>query len=306
VPTTSSGRSRRPSLRVAGAVGLAAAALLPGGADDESAIARRTRVTQTIAAEPTIAATPAATVAIAWAAATKEPITPDPRIDAGGLERALSSADPGTRDLVLERGLARWITDNPSGAARFAELESDPFLREAALRTVAQEWARIDPDAAARWSGSLPDATERDRVIGQVALATAEADPRAALELLAWRGADEPRDAERAGVIASWARRDFEAARAWVEAQPAGPGRDELLQRLVYQRSATDPRDAARLARALIADDAARRDACASIVGPWFERDPDAVRAWVASTDGEPRRRLDAELALVVRNPPID
>lgn len=291
--TTSSGRSRRPSLWLVSAAAVTAAALLlAAGPARESVAARHPSTTS---ASRTSASAPAPAVAKV-AIDSIAPPDIEARVSADGIERALSSADPGRRDLVLERNLARWVADDPAAAARFAELQSEPFLREAGLRSVAQKWAELDRDAAALWATSLADRTERDQVIEDVALVSSNSDPRASLALLGQRSAEVPRDAARAGVITAWATRDFEGARAWAEAQPPGASRDDIVQRLVFLRAQTDPRAAALLADQLLGDAAARRDAYASIIRAWLERDPEAMKMWAESTDVETRRRIDAEL----------
>jgi hypothetical protein len=221
-------------------------------------------------------------------------------IDAAAIERAESAAEPGTRDLVLERMLATWVREDAPASARYAELQTDPFLREVALRTVAQRWAQVDRAGAAQWATALADDTERDRAIEDVALASSE--PREALDLLERRGAEKRPDEARVGVVASWAAWDFAAAQAWAEAQPPGPARDDITQRLVFLRAQTDPLEATKLASAMLDDETARRDAYASIVRLWVTREPEAARAWAASEDAETRRRVDIELT-VPRSP---
>jgi hypothetical protein len=214
------------------------------------------------------------------------------------LERSLAQAPRGTTDLVIERDLTTWLTDDPAAAAAFALRQTDPFLREVAVRTVAQRWAQTDPADAARWAESLADADERDRALAHVALSIADRSPRDALDLLAGRAGDPQSDAARVGVVASWARRDFDAAQSWVEAQPPGPTRDEIVQRLVVLRSYDDPQAAMSFADRLIADDKLRRDAWAAVSQRWAARDPGLVREWAISADAGTRRRIEAELAV--------
>jgi hypothetical protein len=230
-------------------------------------------------------------------------VTPDiasraPSMTADELEHALAQAPRGTADLLIERGLTPWLTDDPAAAAAFALRQTDPFLREVSLRTVAQRWAQTDPAAAARWAESLADADERDQALAHVALSIADGNPRAALDLLARRAGDPQSDAASVGVVVSWARREFEAAQSWVEAQPPGPTRDEIVQRLVVLRSYYDPQAAMSFAERLIADEELLRDAWAAVSQRWAARDPGLVREWAISADVGTRRRIEAELAV--------
>jgi hypothetical protein len=288
VATINSGRFRRPSLWSASAAALAAAALFNAGPDAGSAVGLRLHSTPAV--EP-----------VAAVAAPKTSIPDSHReraIGAEGIERSLLAANPGTRDLVLERMLTAWTPDDPQAAARFAELQADPFLREVALRAVAQVWTRSDPDAAAQWATSLGDDAERSRVIDIVALTIGDSDPHAALALLSRHGTDTKSGTARIGVIASWASRDFAAAQSWVEAEPPGPLRDDIVQRLAFLRAQTDPQAAALLSSQMLSDETARQDAYASIVGLWVAQDPDGARRWAAHTDVETRRRVGAEIAM--------
>jgi hypothetical protein len=89
--------------------------------------------------------------------------------------------------------------------------------------------------------------------------------PRAALELLDRRGAAAGLDAARTGVVMSWAARDFTAAQAWIEAQPASEARDQTAQRLAIMRLPDDPRAAEYLVERVITGDQARADARTAI-----------------------------------------
>jgi hypothetical protein len=294
VATTSSGHFRRPSLWFAGAAALAAVALLKG-TDPHVGSASKLRERPAPARE--------GVTAVAVTSASSIPRSPpELSISADVIERELYAANPGTRDLVLERTLTRWTHEDPRAAARFAELQTDPFLREVALRTVAQVWAQNHPETAAQWSASLGDAAERSRVIEGVALTVGNTDPHAALDLLVRHDAGTRPGATHVGVIASWASRDFAAAQSWVEAQPPSSMRDDAVQHLAFLRAQTDPLAAARLASEMLGDETARHDAYASIIRVWVARDPDGARQWAAYAEGETRRRVEAELALLDEN----
>ena len=292
--TTSSGRSRHPKLWFASAAALAAAVFFRV-ADPRAGSAPELRPRRA----------PAAESATAIPAATRVSVpnpTPEQRINADAIECALLAANTGARDLVLERMLSTWVPDDPQSAARFAELLTDSFLREAALRTVAQVWTHFDRDSAAHWAASLSDDTERDHVIEVVALAIGGSDPHTALALLDRQWPDERPHPASVGVVSSWASQDFPAAQSWLEAQPPSPSRDGIVLRLAFLRAQTDPLAATQLVNRMLDDEKARRDAYASIIGPWAAQDPDGARDWAASADAETGRRVEAELAITGQN----
>ena len=227
-------------------------------------------------------------------------------MSADEIDRALDETVPGARDVILQRMLAAWVDQDAPAAARFAELQSDAFLLEAAVRAVAQRWTPIDADAAARWANAIVDAGVRHQAMASVALERANTDPPAALALLERSGDGGDSGETVVGVIVSWASRNFAAARSWVEAQPPGESRDAIVQRLAFLRAQADPSMAMQLASDLLSDDDARRDAYASLILPWVERDADSARSWIASADAQTRRRLEAELALRVQDGPPD
>ena len=286
--TTSSGRSRRRSLWLAGAVAITATALFRLTDSGTGSVTVAPPRATPVAADPQVLPFPRAAAADTLATS----------MSAEELERTLAEAAPGTADLVIEKGLTTWLTDDPAAAAAFAGQQTEPFLREVALRTIANRWAEIDAQAAARWAESLADTGERDRAIEQAALSIARADPRAALELLSRRGGDSKRDTASGGVLTTWAHLDFDAALSWVEAQPPGETRDDIVERLVVLRAGRDPRASMSLADRLITDEETRRDAWAALSQRWASREPERVREWASSADAGARRRIEAELAL--------
>jgi hypothetical protein len=214
------------------------------------------------------------------------------------LESALAETSPDRRDLVLEKQLAAWLVEDPAAAARFAERQADSFLREVALRTVAQGWARISPASAARWAESLAANEEHDQALEHIALVSAADDPETALALLAHRFDDKLPDTALAGVVTSWASRDYTATENWLESQPASAARDTVAQLLVQQRARDDPRGAAMLIERAIGGEAARRETWAALAQLWSRQDPGLVREWAAYADPATRQRIEAELAL--------
>jgi hypothetical protein len=218
------------------------------------------------------------------------------------IEESLAYADPKVRDLILERTLPELVDEDAQAAARLAERQHEPYLREAAERIVAARWAHVAPEDASQWAVSLSNESERDLTIERVALELASSDPRRALSLLERRTRGNQPDAATAGAIASWAGVDFDAALAWVEAQPQSPALDEILQRLVFLKAGTDPAAASRVADRLVVDERARSDVFASIAQVWAARDPDGAREWAASLQADIRRRVEDELAVSKRN----
>ena len=213
------------------------------------------------AREPATARAPAV-------AAVAEPLLPDLASAFDALEQALISAEPGMRDRVLADRLPALTLRDPARAARFAELLTDARLRELAFLQVAMSWARSDPAAAVNWAESLSDAQARDAGITDISLALAETSPARAVALrerFVDPGASLP-DNTLVNLAHQWAEQDFDAALAWANAQPPGPQRDQVLQRLVFVRAAAGEfTAAAELARSAIAAPGIRAEALAAV-----------------------------------------
>jgi hypothetical protein len=290
-----------------GAVAVAAAALWwiadprAGSAPGTRSHAATTSVAPERVTPPRVMIAPAANLPSPSLSLAPLPSPWPRRVRAEDLDRALLATDAGKQDLVLDRLLTAWVSSDPQAAARYSELLADPFLREVGQRTVALRWAEIDREAAAQWAAALGDQVERGKAIGAVAQSLGDTDPRGALALIARYGGVLS-ETSRIGVLTRWADRDFEAAQAWLEAQPPGRARDAMVERLTFQRAQSDPPAAADFASRLIGDAGTLREALISILQPWVHLDADAARSWAASTDGETRRRIDAELALDARD----
>jgi hypothetical protein len=295
VATISSGPSRLPNylgtvLRLLSAVAVAAAAAL-------IFFARPFERPPPEKSSPSIATSQPAHPDSVFAATLALAQARGQRADSATIEESLANADPRLRDLILERTLPALVDEDAQAAARLAERQHEPYLREAAERIVAARWAEVAPEDASHWAISLANEGERDQAIEHVALALAGTNPRGALGLLERRSRGAQPDAATAGVIASWAGVDFDAALAWVEAQPQSPALDEILQRLVFLKAGTDPVAATRLADRMVGDERARSEVFASIAQVWAARDPDGVREWAASLDTNVRHRLERELS---------
>jgi hypothetical protein len=308
VETTSNGRSRLPSRGMdRSRVDYAMAAAIVAAIASMFAI----RGTLSVARTPTGVVASATTLA-PHESPTKgtEPAAPNRgsiRFDGAGtfaltpdaIERALAYTPQHRRDLVLSELLTRLVSHDAPAAARFAEGEAVGYTREAALRVVTQSWTKRDAVAALNWVASLSDQHERDAALENAALELAVSQPQLALQALDRRSVPRSPDSTLEGVVQQWATNDFAAARAWAEAQPAGPDRDALMTRLVFVRAGQNPADAARMASTAFSADAQRIDALSTIAHLWGAQDPTAVRELALTLDAKAQQRVRAELALL-------
>jgi hypothetical protein len=220
-------------------------------------------------------------------------------ITAVAVERALAEAPKAGRDLLLVELLEALVQQDAPAAARIAEREVDGYQRETALRVVVQIWAQRNFAEAIAWADSLVDPRERDTALANTALELVRGQPQLALQVLGRRSTTTVPDTALEGVVQQWATEDFAAAYLWVEAQPAGPGRDALVERLVFVRAEQDPAEAARIAETTFSGEARRMNAISTLAHRWAAMDPAAVHAWSLTLDERAQRRVRTETELV-------
>lgn len=139
---------------------------------------------------------------------------------------------------------------------------------------------RTEDNPEWRAAMAIVDAVQRDEELARLCYERAASDPREALELAIGHGLEKS-----PGVIANlaqqWADADLPAARAWVEAQAAGAMREELVARIGYVWSLSDPAKAADFVTNETTPGEAQTEAAISVLHRWSEQDPAAARDWV-------------------------
>ena len=192
---------------------------------------------------------------------------------------AMKSADNADRDLSL-RWTTEWVQRDPKAAARFAGSLPAGEGRETILRRVGQGGAARDPAGAERWVARLPEKSERDSALSDVCLQVAQTDARHAVEIAEQHGlATAPGDVLEE-LVQRWAGQDLAGASAWIQEHPAGEQRDQLLGRLAYVQSQSDPAAAARLVVEQIPGSAVQDEAIMMVLHQWAQRDFVAASAW--------------------------
>lgn len=183
-------------------------------------------------------------------------------------------------------------------AAEEARAIGSPGLREEMIRRAMQAWAMHDPAAALAWAAKLPRPGESEVAMIQVCTQVAESDPTSAIRLATDCQLDEIPGDLLGNLTASWAARDLSGARAWVNGQPAGELRDQLMERIVFECAKTDPSAAARLVADRMGSGDSQIEAAISVLHQWTLQDLPAAVAWVERfPQGPLRDRAAGELA---------
>ena len=173
-------------------------------------------------------------------------------------------------------------------------VEQPPALEEAAApREEGAGWQEAFAAAAA-----ISDPARRDEALVRLCYERAETNPRVALELALSHRLEEVPGGVIGNLAQQWATIDISAARAWVELQPPGEIREELVGRIGYLWSLSDPAAAAAFVTAETAPGEAQVEAALSVLHQWKDRDPAAARAWAECfPDGPERERALHEVA---------
>ena len=193
--------------------------------------------------------------------------------------------------------LAEWMQHDPAGAARFARSLPAGIWRETTMRRLAQDWAAQDLASAENWASRLHDETERNSALTDVCFRVAQTNARQAIEIAVRHGLEAAPGAVLENLTQQWAAQDLSAAASWVTEQPAGQLRDQMLGRLAYVQSQTQPAAAANLVVNEIPGGPIQDEAVMTVLHQWATSDLPSATAWVNRfSPGALRDRAEAEL----------
>ena len=212
------------------------------------------------------------------------------------IREAMTSSDPTSQDRVFSL-LAKWVQSDPSGAARFATSLQLGIWRELIICRVAQDWAAQDLASAEGWAARLPYESEQNSIEDAICFQVAQTDGRQAVEIAEQYGLEAKPGAVLDNLVQQWAGQDISGAYAWIMEHPAGEQRDQLLGRLAYVESQTEPAAAADLVAGQISTGSIQSEAVMSVLHQWAVRDMTSATAWVDQfPPGALRDRAEAEL----------
>jgi len=146
-------------------------------------------------------------------------------------------------------------------------------------------WARKNPQRAWEWLVNARPGAKRDTVAEMACQEIAETNAAVAVMLADTFGAGCSN--VLANLMEQWADRDLEGAYTWAAAKPPGAQRDDLLGRIAFVESKTDPGDAAKLVAEQIPPGRSQDEAAISVLYQWALKDPDAAMNWARSFSAE-------------------
>ncbi|MEM1223259.1 MAG: hypothetical protein AAGH40_10870, partial [Verrucomicrobiota bacterium] len=186
---------------------------------------------------------------------------------------------------ILEQIIEMQIeTGDLSTAKATVEALEDGDMKDRLVRDFVDRWASFDPESAAAYVLSLGE--DADVGIKTALLSEwAENDPAAAAEWLNNLSADDPATARAsAEIIREWTRYDLNASAEWLNSLPQSPELDRAVASYAYRAAEEDPAAAMSWAES-ISDDSMRVRMMQRVALTWKTADPDALDAYVASSD---------------------
>ena len=176
------------------------------------------------------------------------------------------------------------LADGVTSAVTWTNGITDDVLRSGALTYIARDLSDSDPEAAADLVLSAPDQESKIRAIDDIAESWAERDLDAAIAFTE-RLEPELRAEAAEGVVGELASKDPQEASRWMESLSAtGTDLDPAIRSFVWNSWAKEPE----LAANWVGQMSSQRDSERTyhhILGRWMGSDPEAARAWMASTE---------------------
>ncbi|MGK0186104.1 MAG: SLT domain-containing protein [Verrucomicrobiales bacterium] len=156
---------------------------------------------------------------------------------------------PGVTASHYHEVFDNWAETDPEGAAIAALTVESAAHRRSALKIVGEEWAESDPQGALDWAKSAKlSSFERENIRSSAIKGITRRDPASALELLSTLD-DSTRSRHLPDTIQALARKDPQAALAWIEQEPPGYAKNRAIKEAISSLADKAPEETLQLAR---------------------------------------------------------
>jgi RNA polymerase sigma factor (sigma-70 family) len=158
----------------------------------------------------------------------------------------------GCLDQLIQVIFSGWGYNSPVDAANYIASLPAGAARNSAAERVVSAWAENDPGAAASWASSMPEGDARRLAFQNITL--------------------------------QWGKNDFNATAEWLKTLPDGDSLDTAM--VTFANNCLKdyaPSTALEWAQT-ITGDGVRNNITRTIATEWLKDDPDAARAWLASS----------------------
>ncbi len=196
---------------------------------------------------------------------------------------------------VLAAGALAWLLHAPRPAILPLPADAPPSRHIAGSRSAsAPPLDLTGNDPAPTSATGSPD---QNLLSERRCLALAERDPIEAREFALDHHLLETNRGLLETLTGQWAAHDFKAAHEWLRKQEPGDWRDQLMARIAYVGSQSDPAAAAQIVSKEIPPGPRQAEAALSVLHQWTQRDPESAAAWVAAfPPSDLRTRAQAEI----------
>lgn len=213
---------------------------------------------------------------------------------------SISSSKPASAAASSHASAKARASQTSQPAGDFADKVNAANVGDGESRRALEAWTQEDPDAALAWATHITDATQRQLALEILCLTLAQHEPRQAVQAAIDTGLCDTDAGLLENLTAQWATSDFAAAHAWVRQQEASDWRDDLVARVAFAGSQSEPADAARLVVGEMAPGPKQNEAAISVLHQWALRDLDAAAAWANTfPNGNLRTRALSEIECI-------
>ncbi len=238
----------------------------------------------------------------------------NPETRAGIMSQLRSWQGDGDLPGVVSMLARDWVSSDPLAVEKWLQEPAQADVRDLMMKEVANARSLTDPAAAMQWSQSLSGQV-RLQALGTSAMQLASRHPDIGIQLIAglhdqadrqaavrnfanifaaqdyekwqsWRDSLPPVEQSVANESAFplWVNRDVEKATGWLNSQPAGEARDQLVSVLVNYYAGKDPETSAEWIRT-IPDPSRRRTAAAAALSNVGPQDLDQIRTILSAME---------------------
>ena len=160
---------------------------------------------------------------------------------------------------------------------------TDEALRSGFVSAIAERLVEKNPDQAATWLASMPQGDTQNGAARQVGEALAREDTAKAA---AWVTTLKPEARAEAaiGVIDLMSSKDITGTARWVSGLAGTPGYDNVVEQFVWSCNSRAPEQSAAWIQG-VADPDQQRRLYHRMLGEWAQKDPAAVKQWVATNN---------------------
>jgi hypothetical protein len=189
----------------------------------------------------------------------------------------------------------------PAGEVQMNCIGATDTQLEARLELMSywRDWAAKDLDSALARILNIPVGDERDQALQALCFGLAQTNPDHAVEMA--QTLQQPENVME-NLVQQWAASDLASALVWVNNLPAGDQRDQLMQRVTFVLSQTDPANSAGLVLEQMPASPAQDEAVMTVVHQWGNQNLQAAASWVLTfPDGALKERATEELKGIAR-----